>query len=101
MPIKVPLPSVKPYHLPTPAWLALPAAMTKKRPIPAQAKLCERSCEIRTPIDEHSEARHVPSLWPDGVVTHHAFNRSDFAATAVWPAVNFGPLETRILEHSR
>jgi hypothetical protein len=72
-----------------------------KRPVPAQTKLCKRPWEISTPVDEHREARHIPSLWPGGVVTYYPFNRADFAATAVWPAVNFGDLETSVPEHSR
>jgi hypothetical protein len=66
-----------------------------KRSVPAQAKLCERSWEIRTAADEQGETRHIPIFWPGSVVTHHTSDGADLRAAAVRPQ-SIGPAQSLV-----
>src|SRR5262249_27690213 len=70
-----------------------------KRSIPAQAKLRKRARQVGTSILKDGKTGHIPTLGPRGMVTDYALDFAGIAAAAVWPAVNFGDLETGVLEY--
>jgi hypothetical protein len=71
------------------------------RAITPQTKLSERAGEISPSVGHYSQARHVSTKRPGGVMADDASYRADIAASAVLPSRLFGHFQSGIEENAR
>jgi hypothetical protein len=67
--------------------------------VAAKPKLSKRPGEIGASVKESLQARHVAISWPSRVVAYDTDGFANVAITAVLPSIDWGDLQTSVLQH--